>query len=453
MELNSHIRRQLRLQGYTFAVLFLAAVALVAWLSTRYHVQADWTASGRHTLAEASVAVLATLQEPVTVTAFARDSELTASRRAIVDFIGRYQRHDPRLRLSFVNPDLSPDKVRTYGVTRDGEMVLEYRGRREHVQALAEEDFTNALQRLARSGERRIVFLQGHGERKPRGLANHDLGSFGQQLENKGFVLGELNLAETPAIPADTVALVIASPQVNLLAGEVAQVREFVAQGGNLLWFLEPGALGALAPLAELLGIEQLPGLVVDPTTQVLNIADPTFSVVADYPAHAATAGLDTLTLFPTAGALRINAADDWQPAPLLRTVARSWSETGALEGTVVFDTGKDIAGPLQLGVALTRELGDGDARRTQRVVVLGDGDFLSNAFVGNGANLELGSRLVNWLSHDDAFITIPPRTAPDVSLTISQPLSLLMGAGFLLLIPGALVGGGLTLWFRRRRR
>lgn len=453
MELNRKSKRRLRLQGYVFTVLFLVAIGLVAWLSTRYHVQADWTASGRHTLAEASVALLATLDEPIAVTAFARESELTASRRAIADFIARYQRHHARLDLRFVNPDLHPDKVRDHGVTMEGEMVVAYEGRRENVQALSEEAFTNALQRLARSAERRFLFLQGHGERKPRGRANHDLGSFGQQLEHKGFLLDRVNLAETPSIPTETTAVVIASPQVNLLPGEVRILRDHVAAGGNLLWFLEPGEWRGLEPLAALLGLTLHEGVVVDPTTQVLGIGNATFAVVADYPLHTATEGLDSLTLFPTAAGLRADPAQEWSVSPLLRTVARSWSETGTLEGAVSFDKDSDLAGPLDLGLAFTRELGDGDTRRTQRVVVIGDGDFLSNAFVGNGANLDLGNRLVNWLSHDDAFINIPPRAAPDVALTLTPTLSVIMAAGFLLLIPGALIAAGLTLWLRRRDR
>ncbi|MGE0081420.1 MAG: GldG family protein [Thiohalomonadaceae bacterium] len=453
MELNSNIKRRLRLQGYAFALLFLAAVGLVAWLSTRYHVQADWTASGRHTLAEASVSLLATLDDPITVTAFARESELTASRRAIADFVGRYQRHHPRMELRFVNPDLHPDKVRDYGVTMEGEMVIEYQERRENVQALSEEAFTNALQRLARSGERRIVFVQGHGERKPRGQANHDLGSFGRQLENKGFSIGTVNLAETPAIPDDTAALVIASPQVNLLPGEVTILRDYVAKGGNLLWFIEPGEWRGLEPVAALMGLGMHAGVVVDPTTQLLGIDNATFAVVADYPLHGATEGLDSLTLFPTAAALDVSAPEEWDVSPLLRTVARSWAEAGVLEGAVSFDEGRDVAGPLDVGVALARDLGEGETRRSQRVVVIGDGDFLSNAFIGNGANLDLGNRLVNWLSHDDAFINIPPRAAPDVTLAMTPALSIAMGAGFLLLIPGLLLGGGITLWLRRRRR
>lgn len=453
MELNTHVKRRLRLQSHTFTVLFLVAVGLVAWLSTRYHVQADWTSSGRHTLAEASVSLLATLDGPVAVTAFARESEATASRRAIADFVGRYQRHYPSMELRFVNPDLHPDKVREYGVGMEGEMVIEYQGRRENVRTLSEEAFTNALQRLARSGERRIVFLQGHGERKPIGQANHDLGEFGHQLENKGFVLGTVNLAETPTIPEDTSVLVIASPQVNLLPGEVAILRDYVAKGGNLLWLLEPGEWRGLKPLAALMGISMHTGVVVDPTTQLLGIDNAAFAVVADYPPHAATQDLDSLTLFPYAAALDVSPPREWEVWPLLRTVARSWVEAGPLEDAVRFDADSDTAGPLDLGVALTREVGEGEARRTQRVVVLGDGDFLSNAFIGNGANLELGNRVVNWLSHDDAFITIPPRAAPDTTLTMTPTLSIVMGAGFLLLIPALLLGSGVTLWLRRRHR
>jgi ABC-type uncharacterized transport system involved in gliding motility auxiliary subunit len=99
----------------------------------------------------------------------------------------------------------------------------------------------------------------------------------------------------------------------------------------------------------------------------------------------------------------------------------------------------------------------DGDSEQasspTQRVAVIGDADFISNAYLGNGANLDLGNRLVNWLSHDDALIRIPPRTAPDTQLTLTPTLSLAIGLGFLAVIPLGLLAAGGTIWWRRRKR
>ena len=90
---------------------------------------------------------------------------------------------------------------------------------------------------------------------------------------------------------------------------------------------------------------------------------------------------------------------------------------------------------------------------RQQRVVVIGDGDFLSNGFLGMGGNLQLGMNIFNWLSSDDAFISIPVKTAPDISLQFTNTDISVVGFGFLLILPLVLLGSGVVIWVRRRRR
>jgi len=452
MQISKQIHRKLRLESWTFVVLFLTVIGLLAWLSTRYHFQSDWTASGRHTLTEASVAVLEKLDKPVTLTSFSREDDLSGIRKRTRELLNRYQRIKPEIILNFIDPDQHPDQVRQLGISADGELRVEYGGRSENLQRIGEQSLTNALQRLMRSGERKVVFLSGHGERRFDGQANHDLGEWGKQMTAKGFRMESLNLSTSPAVPDDTAVLVIASPQVKLLPGEVKLIQEFVTSGGNLLWFNDPGEEDGLQALAKQLGIGFVPGTLVDPTGQMLGIKDPAIIVVAEYPRHPVTEELATLTLFPVAHAINM-VGDQWQSTPLLRSLGRSWSETGPMQGSVSFDQNKDIPGPLSIGMLLTRDQGDGETKRQQRVAVIGDGDFLANSFLGNGANQELGSRLLNWLSNDDSFIKIPPRAAPDTQLTITPMLSLFIGAGFLLVIPGLLLGSGFTIWWKRRKR
>jgi ABC-type uncharacterized transport system involved in gliding motility auxiliary subunit len=126
-----------------------------------------------------------------------------------------------------------------------------------------------------------------------------------------------------------------------------------------------------------------------------------------------------------------------------------SWSETGALDGPIQFDKGRDIRGPLNLAVALTRTL---DNKREQRVIVVGDGDFLANTYLPNGGNLELGMSLTNWLSQDDAFVNIPVKTARDRSLDLSRGGQFAIVAVFLALLPITLIGSGVWIWLRRRK-
>ena len=128
--------------------------------------------------------------------------------------------------------------------------------------------------------------------------------------------------------------------------------------------------------------------------------------------------------------------------------------------GEIRFDEGTDErAGPLEIGIALTRETetsGDTSGEeitREQRIVVIGDGDFLSNAYLGNGGNLALGLNIIQWLTHDDAFIAIQPKTAPDQTLVLDRNAQIAISLGFLLALPLALLIAGLAIWLRRRKR
>jgi len=46
-----------------------------------------------------------------------------------------------------------------------------------------------------------VLYLDGHGERKLDGAANHDLGDFGAQLAKRGFNSAPLNLVLAQEVP------------------------------------------------------------------------------------------------------------------------------------------------------------------------------------------------------------------------------------------------------------
>jgi len=447
MRATRESRLQLRLASTSFIVLLLAVVGLLMWLSRDYHLQFDWTRNGRNTLSEASRNLLKTLDQPVQVTAFARETE--GVRSSITEFVGRYQKYKKDIRLEFVNPDTDPARTRAAGVRLDGELVVEYNGRKENLNQVTEEAFTNALARLGRGGERWVVFVTGHGERSPDRQANFDLSTWGAQLAKRGLKTRTLALGGSNAIPQNTSVLVIASPRVKYLAGEVKEIEQYLARGGNLLWLSDPGSLQGLRPVAESLGVEFQRGVVVDPTSQSITGASASFVVALRYGSQPVVRGFDLTTLFPEAQGVSVQPPKGWEQQTIVDTTPGAWLETGSLAGRIEFNAGRDIRGPINLGVALTRKQ---DARE-QRVAVFGDGDFLSNTFIGNGGNLELGMNLVNWLSSDDAYINIPVRTAPDLSLTLSHTAQLFMLVGFLLILPLGLLGSGVTVWWRRRKR
>lgn len=442
-------RTRYRLHSLATAILLITLTVLLAWLSVRYPVQADWTRGGRYTLSTASVAVLKQVSGKLTVTAYARDQR--DLHQAIRRFVAMYQKVKPDIQLKFVNIDAAPEQVRRQGIRFNGELVLSYRGRSEHVRSDTEANFTHAVQRLIRGSERWLAFLQGHGERDPLGKANYDLGEWAQQLRDRGFRLQTINLGKIDAIPENTSVLVIASPQVRLLTGEIAAVVQYVQDGGDLLWLRDPGDRSGLAPLAEALHLKFGRGTVIDTAGRLLGIDNPTVTVITKslYGHHPALKGFRFTTLFPGAVSLLYTGKDEWQATSLLNTGDHTWLESGPLSGQVRLDPGQDTPGPLSIGLALERHR-DG---KTQRVAVIGDGDFLSNTYVENAGNLALGLRLVNWLSGDDDLIDIPDRTAEDTRLDMPSTLTGSIGLFFLIVLPALLLFTGATVWWRRRKR
>ena len=455
MEITKITRNQIRFQNVLFIILFSTVIGLLAWLSTQYRFESDWTKNNRNTLSDASIQLLKQIPAPVKITTFIPDGNLLSNRQYIKELIKKYQKYKNDITLEIINPDIAPDLVRKLKVTNYGEVVVEYLGRNEHISQLKEQTLTNTLQRLLRQGERKLLFTSGHGERKPHGRANFDWNTFSEKLKIKGITTELLKLNETPDIP-DVAAVVIASPQVDFLPGEVKLLVDYVKRGGNLIWVQEPGtSLYGLRPLADLLGINFYPGTIVDPTAQMMNVKDPSFALVTSYPPHAISRNFQYMTIFPKAvGIIHNKINEAWIGTPFLQTVARSWSETGVLKGAVDYNADSDFVGPLTIGLALQRNTNNKDLNdklKNQRLVILGDGDFVSNTYIGNQGNLNIGHNIVNWISNDDSFISIPSSTSVDSQIIISELVGAIIGLIFLVVLPLALLIAGLLVWYKRR--
>jgi ABC-type uncharacterized transport system involved in gliding motility auxiliary subunit len=334
-----------------------------------------------------------------------------------------------------------------------------YKGKTEYLKVLSERELTNALVRLSRQHERIVAFLGGDGERRPDGIANADLGHFGELLASQGVRTVPLNLASQARIPDNADLLVIADPRVRLPTAALAELVDHIERGGNLLWLAEPNTEAGLDPLAKALGVRVLAGTAVDANGAQFGLGDPSFIAISSYPKHAISKDFQLTTLFPQAAAVAALADPRWESKPLLRSTDKSWTETGKIPkageaaGTIAYDADAgEIPGPLDLGMALTR-LSPRPGKREQRAAVIGDADFLSNAYLGNGGNREFGQRLFNWLLADDTLIEIPDHGAPDRRLNLTQGQLGALSLFALVLLPLALFACGAIIFWRRRRR
>jgi ABC-type uncharacterized transport system involved in gliding motility auxiliary subunit len=447
MQITPKLRTHMLIQNGVFVVLLVVFATLVAFFAREYRSDYDVTQNSRNTLSQQTRDALTKLGAPVKVTVFATRQDDV--RKPVQEFFAPYQRAKPDFTLTLVDPREEPKLTQAAGIRVDGEAVVEFEGKKANLtpSEYNEQSLVNALMRLARAGERLVMSLEGHGERRLNGPANHDLGEFGKQLAAKGIKTNSLNLALAQEVPANTSTLLIANPQVDLQPAEVQKIKQYLQNGGNLLWLIDTEPLRGLQPVAELLGLTLGPGTVVDPDAARLN-ASPTVAISASYGRHAITDNFRLNTIFPFARQIGVTEGGDWKISRLVDVAPRGWVEMGKLNGPLAFDKARDLPGPVSIAVALERNIKD----RAQRVVVVGNGHFVSNEFLGNGGNLALATNVVNWLAGDDALITIQPRPARDSSLELGRGAQYVILFGFLIFLPLAFVSTGILIWWRRRK-
>ncbi|MGB0865054.1 MAG: GldG family protein [Granulosicoccaceae bacterium] len=432
-----------RFNDSIFYLFGTAIVLLAITLTSRHHVAFDVTREARNSLSERSLAVVAQLKTPATINLYAgSDTTLVNSTR---DLVSRYQLSSDLVLFEHKNIELDPSLSRDKNIERNGEIIVRLGEREKRINVLSETAITDALSHLLIDGERRLAFLSGHGERRATGQANHDLGEFTQRLSNIGYRIDTLEDAAKLPDPSAELTLVVASPEHGFSAQEQLALAQYLHAGGNMLWLQDASGFEAAKSLSRLLPIDVLPGVIVDSAAQKANLPSPDFALGQSYPAHAALQSVKGTSLFPRAVGLKPQTSNEWQTQTLLQSSAESWNETGPIAGNIQPSDTDELAGPLPFAVSFERK----GRTQAQRVIVFGDGDFLANNWLGNGANVAVGEQLMSWLTQAESTPVPPPVAALDRLVEIPKNALIALSAGMLGVVPLLLFGVAAWQWRR----
>lgn len=417
----------------------------------------DFTADKTNTLAPETLQILATLDEPVTATAF---YSTNSNRTGAEELLQKFKNNsDGKFTYSFINPDLDPVAAREAGVTGDAKILLEMGETKEIATFATETELARTLLRLVSPGARAVYFLQGHGEISldPGGDLAYSIAS--STLEAKNYTVNTLNLLTTREIPEDALAIIIAGPQKPVSEDEVALLKEYVDNGGSLvvlqdpLFFTQFG--DANDPLADYLnndwGILLNNDIIIDGANSQNPFA--ALSSLANSE-HPITQGLNEnlIVIMPQARSLSIastakeNVSQSW----LISTTENSWGETTPLTETEtpVFDE-MDVQGPLYLAIAAENSVTNG------RVVVFGNSLFAIDVNFDVYGNGNFFMNAVDWAAEQEDLLnlTTRPRTERIFTPPTETWRFLLLVLMIVIVIPGMVVFFGISTWFSRRKR
>jgi hypothetical protein len=436
-------------------LLFIVLTGIVAWLSYQTPYSYDATRGNRNTLTEPTQQLLQELQQPLSFIAYVPDeAELHQQLR---DLVAKYQKFNSKVNLEIVNPDLEPERAQAASILNQRQVILKLGKQSEILGSISEQAIVNAIQRLQRSDNRLVIFLEGHKEAQLFDTSSAGLSHLANELQTKGYKLQPHALLSTQSIPQNTSFVVIAAPQQTYLPKEVTLLTQYIKQGGNLLWLTEPNQKAGLTELQKALAITLPKGrlLSIDDKPRV-DVNSPTLIPITRYGEAEVMQQQQGQTLFSYATLVQRDLAEKalWDFDAILTTSNKVWFETNStiLSNEIQFDQdSNDIAGPVSLGIALSRELKNQDNKQ-QRIIVIGDSNFMKNGFVGYAGNLELSEHIFNWLSAHEHLLVIPAKIAPDTKIEMQDWQLYSIGVFFLLILPIGLVLTGTVRWIRRKR-
>ena len=441
--------------------LLLGIVGGLQVVSERRTQRLDLTPTRSFSLSDVSRQVLAEVQQPLTVTVFHQRGKRALYR----DLLDRLQRAQPNLTYELYDLDRFPDKARAFGVTRAGGAALAYGSNRAVVEAYPEETLVGGVLRVVRGQRRRYGWVTGHGERPPGGDAR-GCGRWSQALQAENYEAQPVSLLAGP-VADDLELLIVAGPERDFLPPEIDQLATYLQRGRGVFLLLDPGPLPGITYLLATMGIRISDDFVVEKERRILG-TDGLAAVVERFkPGNPIT--------FPAGRPIQMGVV-----LPSARTVDVFAERPGVTADRIAItgDTAWVMADPDRArrgeepstatndrpgaaSVMVMAEVGGqadaGDAPPPGRVVVIGDVDFASDAYIDLLGNRDVALNAVAWLAGEQTLLGQRPTQVAEIFRPLSPLVVTDRQARWILGIatfvqPGLFVLLGLAVVYWRRR-
>jgi len=458
-------------------IVFAMVIGSLAFLGISHYaansitLRWDVTMSKQHTLSKNSIEFINSLEKEVELTAF----HVGFPPKYLQDLFKEYERLSMGLiTTQIIDPIENISFAAKYGNVVNGKerKVIVQSGKvRKDVDftddELTEEKLTNAIARASRS-PRQVYFLDGHGEYSLSNQDNVGLSTFKQLLADNNIQSKPLMLGITQSIPVDCDVLIIAGPRTKLTKSEEALIVDYLAAGGDALFLIEHTRVTtpdkpltaeqkrqnpSLNSILNQWGLNVQSDIVVDLTNHVGD--DVGSPATKNYQKHKAiTQGLD-YTFYVRPRSIRV--LDQRRPSIKLAAIAstaskeKSWAETNR-NLAIQFDQGLDTPGPVPISYVVLEKHQEKNKTSDTRIIVFTDADFLSNIYINQYSNAQMGINIVNWLAELDyqVFLSSKEIKVERLDLTSKQKRQVVV---ILFLLPFFFVIVGIIVWLRSRQQ
>ncbi|HEY3044545.1 MAG TPA: Gldg family protein, partial [Vicinamibacterales bacterium] len=420
----------------------LGILIAVNYIGARQNKRWDLTANKAFSLSDQTRSVLTKLDAPLQITTFAQTENFPRYQ----DKLKEYEYISKQVKTEYVDPDKKPTIARQNQVQQYGTIVFNYKGRTERVTTDTEQDITNGIIKVVTGQQKKVYFVQGHGERDPMSSERDGYNAIAGSLGSENYTVDKLVLAQAGSVPEDAAVIVVAGPKIDFFPPEIDALKKYLDKAGKLLLEIDPPEKAdspqpaSLIALAHEWDMDIGNDVVVDASGMGRLIGtDASVPVVATYGTHPITERFNFVTAFPLARSVTpvMGGVNGHTAQPFAQTSAQSWAETdikGMLStGKVTLDESKgDKKGPITIAAAASAASAspvapggsnplDPDTPKPEtRVAVVGDSDFAANAGLGIQGNRDLFMNTIGWLSQQENLIAIRPKNPEDRRITLT---------------------------------
>ena len=244
-------RRQTRLStiAFTSVVVVLGLLVAVNYLSSRRNKRWDLTANQQFSLSPQTRQILEKLDAPIKVRVFDKPTEFDRFRDRLSEYeyvveegVGRLHRCRQASHQGEPEPGAAIRHRR-----------LRLQGQTERVTSSEESQLTNGLIKLITGKERKVYFLQGHGEKDTANSERTGYSAIAAALGSENFKVDSLVLLQQQTVPADATIVAAAGPTTDLFPPEIEALKKYLQGGGKVLLLLDPPDKADAPPLANLI--------------------------------------------------------------------------------------------------------------------------------------------------------------------------------------------------------
>lgn len=490
----------------TRVTLLLTAGILVVvnLISVNWFERADLTDDNVYSLSDASIDLVRSLDDPVTIKAFfTKDlpAPYSANRRMLQDKLDEYRAYGGNnIQYDFVDPTDSDElkeqaeryripTVQIQVVENDNLQIknaymglaIQYQDEREVigvVQELSnlEYQITTAIKKMQRDKLPVVGFLQGDGEPDPTKVMSKLMEQLRKRLDVRTVTIAADSFSTMPDL------LIVVAPKDTIPDEHLQVIDRFMQNQGKAAFFLNRVEANlqqgfgtvvntGLERLLESYGAHVNPDLVMDKQSSAINVQRqagffrvmeavqyPFLPIVTSFSDNAMVRRLGELRLFFASSIDTTEVPAGVSIQPLAFSTEQSQLQTGFFMLQPQAVQNRDLSGgPYTLAAAYSGHFPspygiDGSATES-RMVVVGDGDFVDESLAGPiPSSIELVQNAIDWLSLDEDILAIrskkiDPRPLEPVEDSLKAPIKY-----FTLLFPPFLVVlVGLFRWRRRK--